>query len=121
MRFLVDQPVSPRVAEALRNAGHDALHVRELNMAAAPDIAIMERARQEARIVITQDQDFGTLLAASHSATPSVIRLRLRDARAESHTRVILDNLPLFEASLNSGALVVISETTIRVRRLPIL
>jgi predicted nuclease of predicted toxin-antitoxin system len=120
VRFLVDEPVSPRVADRLRQAGHDAVHAREIGLTASPDAAILERARTDARIVVTQDHDFGTLLTASGAGSPSVIRLRLRDARAESHARAILDNLARIQTALREGALVVLSDGAIRIRHLPV-
>ena len=120
MRFLIDEPVSPRVADMLRQAGHDAVHAREIGLTASPDTAILERARTDARVVITQDHDFGTLLAASGAIYPSVIRLRLRDGRAESHARAILANLERIQTALSEGALAVLSDGVIRIRRLPV-
>jgi predicted nuclease of predicted toxin-antitoxin system len=37
MRFLIDNAPSPVVAEVLRQADHDAIHVRDLGLAAADD------------------------------------------------------------------------------------
>jgi hypothetical protein len=42
MRFLIDNALSPVVAEELKRAGHDAIHVRTYGMQAADDIDIFE-------------------------------------------------------------------------------
>jgi uncharacterized protein len=51
------------VVDALRQAGHDAVHVRERGLVRADDPAIFACAVQENRIVVSADTDFGTLLA----------------------------------------------------------
>lgn len=38
MRFLLDQNRSPRLAELLRNAGHDAVHTLELGLERASEM-----------------------------------------------------------------------------------
>lgn len=44
MRFLIDANLSPRVAEGLRSAGYDAVHVAGFNMVTATDDEIFDRA-----------------------------------------------------------------------------
>lgn len=39
MRFLIDNPLSPILADALRAAGHDAVHVGDYGMGKASDTA----------------------------------------------------------------------------------
>ncbi|MGH7599428.1 MAG: DUF5615 family PIN-like protein [bacterium] len=70
MRFLVDNAVSPFVARGLTANGHDAIHVRDLGMAASPDPPIFELAAQQDRILISGDTDFGALLAFRESSKP---------------------------------------------------
>jgi hypothetical protein len=45
MNFLVDNALSPLVADRLRQAGHDAVHVRDYGLAAADDSVIFENSR----------------------------------------------------------------------------
>jgi predicted nuclease of predicted toxin-antitoxin system len=42
MRFLIDNALSPALAALLQQAGHDAIHVRELGLQQANDEVIFE-------------------------------------------------------------------------------
>lgn len=108
------------VGKTLRAAGHEALHVNELGLGAAADGDILDRAVQEQCVIVTQDTDFGTLLASSRQQLPSVILFRMRDGHPAIQARVLLENLPAIEQALQEGAIVVVTDACIRVRRLPI-
>ena len=76
MRFLVDENLSPRVAELLSEDGHDAVHVREVQAAGAPDSEVMSIAQAQGRVVISADTDFGVLIAQARALKPSVVLVR---------------------------------------------
>lgn len=121
MRFLIDNALSPLVAQRLAEAGHDAIHVRDLGMATAEDEDIFALAAAQNRVVVSADTDFGTLLAVSGAKQPSCILLRRRTGHWPEHqAALVLLNLPAIEADLRRGAMVVFDERRIRVRCLPI-
>ena len=120
MKFLADMGVSTLTVAWLRKQGHDALHVRERGMQRAADVDILALAAQEQRIVLTMDLDFGYLLAAGGVNAPSVILFRLSDERAEFVNSRLTEVFACCTDSLERGAIVSVSDTTIRSRHLPI-
>lgn len=120
MRFLIDESLSSRVSRALAEAGHDALHVGDLDLLGAPDTAAMAAAGDTGRCVVSVDTDFGELLAVGQHPGPSVILLRRAPHRPDDQAQLLLAAISEIEPDVNAGAVVVLSRGRARIRRLPI-
>jgi predicted nuclease of predicted toxin-antitoxin system len=120
MRFLVDNSLSPRLAVLLEKSGHQAMHVRQLGLAAADDQTIFAAAARQGQVIIAQDTDFGTILALRQERFPSLILFRCQAKSTEAIFRLLQANLPPVVSDLDNGAVVVIEDARIRVRQLPI-
>lgn len=120
MKFLIDNALSPQLANGLMAAGHDAVHVRELGLGAAEDEIIFGVAQSEERVIVSADTDFGLLLAEYQGAKPSFILFRRVADEPKQQLAILLANLDVIFEPLESGSIVVIEQRRIRVRPLPI-
>jgi predicted nuclease of predicted toxin-antitoxin system len=121
VRFLVDENLSPLLAVGLNDAGHDAAHVRDIGLTSAADSVILDRARADGRVLVSADTDFGSLLAASGDNAPSIILVRRSsERRAARVLGLVLANLDQVADVLVEGAIVVLENDRVRVRRLPL-
>lgn len=58
IRFHLDENVNPEIAVALRRAGIDITTTQEAGLRTKSDLAQLEFAAQEVRILVTHDDDF---------------------------------------------------------------
>lgn len=120
VRFLADMNLSPLTVAALAAEGMEIVRVSSLLPAHASDEEILNLARRQGRIVITQDMDFSALLALGGYDRPSLVTLRLLDTDPEVVTQRLRQVLPQIESILREGCAVTIEDRTVRARRLPI-
>jgi hypothetical protein len=75
----------------------------------------------EERVLITEDTDFGALLARNQSLHPSLILFRSADPLTpEEQSRLLLANLDALAEELAAGCIVSIGRGHLRVRPLPV-
>jgi len=122
MRFLLDENVSYRICPHLKAAGHDVVHVAEIGLTSTDDQVILDRARDEDRILISCDHDFVQILFASGDTRPSVILVRDVDTLTSAAlAALLLAALPgqLTELLL-AGGIATVTPDRVRVRPLPL-
>ena len=61
MKFLVDAQLPPALCGWLRERGHEAVHVFEIDMTGASDATIAARAEADGAILVSKDEDFVAL------------------------------------------------------------
>jgi predicted nuclease of predicted toxin-antitoxin system len=120
MKFLADMGISPRVVAALRERGHEAIHLQEAGLGTLSDGEILAKALLEGHVLLTHDLDFGELLAASGGKLPSVIIFRLKDMRAENVNFHLFSILEKQSSALEMGVVCSVTERKVRIRTLPI-
>ncbi|MFN5751004.1 MAG: DUF5615 family PIN-like protein [Pseudanabaena sp.] len=120
IRLLADVHISPKTVADLQKQGYEIMRSSEVLPANAPDINILEFARTENWVVLTQDLDFSMLVALSRYSQPSLITLRLSSAKPDIVTQKLLEVLPQIEEALKEGSAITIQDESIRIRKLPV-
>lgn len=117
MRFLADESCDARIISALRRIGHDVVAIAESSPAAS-DSDVLSRSRNERRILITEDRDFGQLVFASGlSAEAGILFLRCPETAREGLPETIVSLVQRRGGEL-PGAFAVWSPRRFRVRPL---
>ena len=120
IRLLADMNISPKTVAALERRGWDVIRVSQVLPADAPDSRVLSFAREDDRVVLTQDLDFSALLALGGHQKPSLITLQLPLSDPDTVTRRLIAILPGLEDALQAGSAVTVDDLAVRVRVLPI-
>ncbi len=112
MRFLLDENTEYRVALFLRDQGHDVTAIAHDYPHALADHDVLAIARQEQRILITSDRDFGHLVAKQHQSHAGVLYFRLPAATADLKIARLTDVLMSHREHLDR--FLVVTETRVR-------
>lgn len=120
MKLLLDQGLPRSTIKHLASLGIVAEHVGDLGMAAATDAAILDAAIQRQAMLVTLDADFHQLLANTRATAPSVVRVRIEGLKGERLAKIIAQVIAVTGTELDTGAMVSVTDTQIRVRSLPI-
>jgi predicted nuclease of predicted toxin-antitoxin system len=120
MKLLLDQGIGRLTINHLASASILAEHVGDLGLARSPDPEILKAARVRQSVVVTMDADFHQHLAITRANSPSVIRIRIESLKSAEIAKLLIDVISRFEAELVAGAVVSVTQTSIRAKKLPI-
>ena len=120
MKILVDMNLSPGWADFLSGNGIEAVHWSSIGRQDAPDSEIMTYAKTYDFTVLTNDLDFGYILAITHGKKPSVIQMRIGALGHDRIGAVVLNAITRLAADIDKGALVTIDPRKTRVNLLPL-
>lgn len=117
MRFLCDQDVYALTAQFLRDLGHSVITATELGLSRATDSALLERAAQERRLLVSRDKDFGGLVFVQHLGK-GVIYLRITPSTVQATHDELKRVLEIHSESDLANAFVVVEPGRHRFRKL---
>lgn len=115
MRFLADESCDFAVVRTLRSNGFDVLAVSEV-CPGAEDQRVIELAKKERRILLTEDKDFGRLAYLSGKTGVGVILLRFPVKSRKELCNAVLKFINR-EGSKLEGSFVVLQPGRVRIKR----
>lgn len=102
MRFLVDTQLPKAVARMLREAGHEAEHVLDLDLAQSPDNDLWNYAHREGATILSKDEDFAHWILTGRPG-PSVVWLRIGNCTNADLIAWLQPALPEVCSALEAG------------------
>ena len=112
MRFLIDRCAGRRLAEWLREQGHDVVEAHELGDDPG-DRALLGHAAEDGRILVTVDTDFGELVYLQ--SVPHAGLVRLPDVPAERRIALMNALLERYRKALEAQAVITLRGERVRV------
>ena len=112
MRFLVDECTGPKVAQWLRDQGHEVFSVYD-EARGLDDSTILSKAFSENWILMTNDRDFGEMVFRELHPHRGVVFLRLPDERPAAKIDAIRKLLDSYADQL-ADRFVVVTEFQVR-------
>lgn len=114
MKLLVDRCAGRRLADWLRQLGHDVREARD-ETPDPGDAALLQAAAAEDRVLVTIDTDFGALVFLGGLRHAGIVRLP--DVPAAKRIVLMEQILARYGADELHGAIVTVTETRIRYSR----
>jgi predicted nuclease of predicted toxin-antitoxin system len=116
MKFKLDENLPVDAADLLSAAGHDVHTVYQEGLCGEPDSKIADICQAEARILITLDTDFCSIVNYPPERYSGIIVIRLMDQSRPAVLQVIQDMIAPYLREDIAGKLWIVQKDGIRVR-----
>jgi predicted nuclease of predicted toxin-antitoxin system len=117
--LLADENIHADVVAWLRTEGHDVLYAAE-SLSGSSDYELLRVAQEQARILITDDKDFGELVFFRRMVSNGVVLIRLSSSSIAVRLTRLAEAWPGIEAQARgTNRFVVIGDRAVRIRALP--
>ena len=117
MNIKLDENLPESLVEILAQYGHQAITVSKEGLAGTPDELLFEVVKTEGRLFVTLDLDFSDIRAFPPNTHPGIIVIRPRSKGRNILRRIIQSLLQQVVLETLSGALTIVDEAHIRIRR----
>ena len=115
MRFLFDQSADFRLIDHLRSLGHDVTAISREYPHSLADEVVLAIARQETRILVVADGDFGELIFHQRLKHAGVLFFRLPGSPLQVKLDHLNDALRKHSTDLSRGEFLVVTPGHIRI------
>jgi predicted nuclease of predicted toxin-antitoxin system len=106
VEFVADESCAGPVIRALRAAGHHVIAITEFSKG-IPDEAVIERAFDQGRVLITEDRDFGELVYARGRSSAGVVFVKFPSRARSAKPAAVVEALAKLGARLGNGFAVI--------------
>ena len=119
LRFLADHCISNATIEALREASHEVLRLRDVLPVESPDSAVIARAQSIGAIMLSLNGDFADIVTYPPGNFAGIVTLQMRN-HPETLPRLLIRLISYLRLEPNMehyrGKLLVIEVDRIRIR-----
>lgn len=116
MKFKIDENMPLEVAGLLKDSGHDATTVSEQDLTGTSDANLVAVCLQEARVLVTLDNDFADIRTYPPDKCPGIMVLRLNRQNKSHVLDVFVHAAALFSSETPERHLWIVEEDKIRIR-----
>ncbi len=93
MKFKIDENLPTDTADFFRSSGYDAETVFSESMQGCSDQFLIQKCREESRVLITLDTHFSNIIAYPPEKNDGILVLRVRDQSKETILKTVAELL----------------------------